>query len=347
MGIAHGKTPKMSFTIGSNTDPDVILAKKISEEFGFEHINLEYDTPNEDCLSDAFAFVARSDFSSNACSYAQLPRIFRKLDSYREHQVCGVGGEIGTGFYYTPLDGIINNQISKDLWIKYRLSVPGNLAGKIFKKTCLSKYSKNSEKNVLNVIGSIGDLSWRSKVDCLYSENRMRQWAGPVLKSSSYWYGIHAPFLEENYISWGMGLDSEDKKDRKAQLEKTKQFCPDLAVVPYGGDLSQNKNESSKNFFHKLSKVDKIIKRLFGKRREGDLGASDFSSKVFGMKEAQSIVIEFTSSHPTVLNADVINEMINNPRLYANELGFLLTVSLSSLYLDKMTRSFKDAQLEL
>ena len=234
LGLWAGGKATKSFTIGSDTDADVRIAREISDSLGMEHRVIQVDLDEMQLAVDTIRFVQDSGFVCNAAAYGWLPTIFRTLDSWRDAQLSGVGGEIGEGFYYTGLDRLFEVLNSPKLWLRTRSLVDGGRWASLFEGGFRGRLTQVArERTELSE-----SKSWRLRTDDFYSHARIHGWAIPVIRASAAWYRPITPFLSHEYFKWSQSLSIKQRQNRTAQCELIDRICPDLGKFTYAKSLS-------------------------------------------------------------------------------------------------------------
>jgi hypothetical protein len=319
---ASGVLPHCSFTIGNASDDDVLVAKSLSAALGIEHHRIDLDIDTTQIVEDARAFACGSEWLANASSYSWLPSVFRQLDNIRDSQVTGAGGEIAGDFYSTPLDSLYSC-LPIAVWIRSRLEIPGSLARKLFKGNLIDLACNQAVKCFPSYMSN--KSSFRTAQNIFYYEQRVQNWALPVLRASARWYRVIAPYMTKEYKQWAFTAHSHKYlKGRRAQIEVTRRLCPALAVVPYG-TLEHRKYQT---MYRKFVGRALVIARL--RRLQADMLA-DRAVQVLLRDVALLQKIEMLcKSLQSNISYELVCKLLNNPRSDPRVLGVLITAALAT-----------------
>ena len=318
MLLRVGVTPRRAFTIGMDGSDDVRVAKELSRVTGIEHLTIAASVDNV-TAQDAAEFVGHTGWRVNTCSYAWLPSVFRELEPLRNAQITGAGGELAGGFYYSPLDRFIRSlPISR--WRRYRLEKPGNQARQLIRAPLLRAALHEADCHLSELLGCRREPI-HSALDRLYFEERMRNWALPVLDASRQWYHVIAPFFSQAYMDWSTCLVPAQSPLRSGQIELIRQFAPQLLDIPFGSlDASRRPSPSSK-----LAR--KITRRIMGRRGSGDLLAAQTAELLCRAPEMVDRLSQLAVELKDAMRQDVMEQMMRDPANYPHELGALMTAA--------------------
>lgn len=322
LGVSAGGKPSAAFTIGSDQDPDVIVARQIAELLGMEHRALTVRMEADRLPDDARAFVAESGFVCNAAAYGWLPSVFRALAPWRTAQLSGVGGEIGEGFYYSGFDGLFQRLNSPRLWMRARVVVDGGRWAGLFEPGIFWDRLRTvaRETACLRAPGA-----WRQRTDAFYTDARIHGWAIPVIRASAAWYEPITPFLSAEYLAWARGLDAAEMASRAAQLDLIGRLSPELAALPYAKQLG---GARSGGLSRKLAKVRKLAGRVLpGPTQQPEQWRQAAESLMRTLDGADSVVDRLRLL-PGVRADGVARALRENPATSAHVIGALLTMAM-------------------
>lgn len=328
LAIRGGALPKLAFTLGTDDSPDVRSARAICAALKLEHHIID---PQPDVLTlvdDTRAFVTASGYCANATSYGWLPNVFRKLAPLRSRQLGGAGGEMATGFYYTGFDRLLDGLLGSRLhakWVWYRLRLGGEQGSSLYaNRNLLRQAAADAQSCLANTLasskaGPAGDDAgrWRIATDRLYREQRLRQWAGPVLGASSQWYQPIAPLLSEIYLDWCRALPIDQRK-RSTQLTLIRELSPQLADQPWAHD-----------FAPAVPKWKRVLQRVTGARRGADLGAVTVAETLTGDPATRQGVDALARDESLGLDSQRVKQLMDSPSTAPREVGVLVSASLA------------------
>lgn len=320
LGLAAGGSPRLGFTIGGPQHADVRAAKAIADRFGIEHRSIPIAESWPEVGPDAAAFVERSGYYSNAVEYAWLPSIFRQLESFRTGQVTGGGGEAAYGFYDTPLDALLQLRVARRIWTELRLRKPGSSAHAYFRADSTRTLGRDAARDVTRALDS-GPGAWRDRTARFYVEQRLRNWAAPVLCASAEWYRVAAPFMTPEYLRWALALAPERRAHRTAQLALMRSAQPDLAAMPFASAYTDRPAGRGSRLVGK-------IRRRFATRVE----APAHYRRVAEALAADPRITELVRSLPSrceSLSPERLDLALCLPGDHAVDLGFIITAAIA------------------
>lgn len=318
LGASVGASPSRAFTIGREDDADVMIAKQLARRLGIEHRTVEVPPMREGDVDESIRLVAQSGFVCNAATYAWLPGALASLEGWRDSQIGGTGGEIATGFYYTPFDCAMRwNQLA-EWWIRYRLE--RRQEGRVH--WCVreigQELGRRARDEALAVIGETGG-SWRTKVDALYARDRMGNWAMPLLQASANYYRVHAPLCDSAYVEWASGLSQQERANRRGQLATVVRLMPKIKDIPYSG---RTRTTSAR-----FARVIAVSQRLM-RRKPSDKG-SDVGALWLGRDEVVRGALQVLSRECSWLDIDGVEDWTVRPRGGWQEFGAIATAALA------------------
>lgn len=320
LGVGAGGKPTKSFTIGADTDPDVRVARDITELLEMEHRVIQIEQDERRLAEDTAAFVTESGYVCNAAAYGWLPAIFRMLGPWRDAQLSGVGGEIGEGFYYTGLDRVFEMLNSPKLWLRARAVVDGGRWASLFDGGFGDRLARVArERAELN-----GPKTWRLRTDDFYTHARIHGWAIPVIRASGAWYRPITPFLSREYLAWSRSLSAEQRHNRAAQRELIRRISPELAGIAYAKQLE---SATGGKFVRKLTKAKRMAARVVPRpTAQPEQWAATARSLMRSLHGADSVVDRLRTLGG--VRVDRVAEVLrSDPTTAAHAIGALLTMA--------------------
>lgn len=324
MGMHAGQRPALAFTLGSEGDSDVVVARAVCERAGIEHLVLPLRDDASRLAIDGQDFVSRAGFAANAASYAWFPSVFRRLAPVRDGQVGGAGGECAGGFYFTPFDGACRSRAVIRQWCRRRLLRQGHRLRAVMG----SERARAAEEGMISdAVELLGERKapWRDRVDDFYLGQRLRQWAGPVLSASACWYRPAAPLLSGDYIRWARSLPASRRLHRRAQLDLTARLAPGLAGVPYAGGSGRSSNPVGRWAVTASEAASKVRRRLTGAGGSPDRGSREAIEGLMGSPEVRAALGELVSPSVLGVRPDFLENAAGDPAGPVHELGALIT----------------------
>lgn len=323
LGLSAGERPRKAFTIGTDADADVLVARQIADQFGIEHRTVMVELDANQLVEDTRMFSARSGFVCNAAAYGWLPSVFRELASWRTAQLSGVGGEIGEGFYYSGFDRAFARLNSPRFWLKARVVVDGGRWADLFEPGTFAKRLRQiaAERAELHA-----PQPWRNRTDSFYTNARIHGWAIPVIRASSAWYQPITPFLSAEYHTWARSLTGEQMRNRAAQKELIGRLSPELAALPYAKQLAR---PAGGKLARKLAKARKLAGRVLpmptNQPEQWQETASTLMKSVGG---ADSVVDRIRLLKG--VRVDRVSEVLrSDPTTSAHAIGALLSMAMA------------------
>ena len=323
MGVNAGGKPTKSFTIGRDGDPDVTVARQISEALGMEHRTLAADIDRERLADDTRAFAAQSGFVCNAAAYGWLPTIFRTLAPWRTAQLSGVGGEIGEGFYYSGFDGIFQKLNSPRLWLRARVMVDGGRWADCFEPGMFKRrlHEVARQRPELNT-----REPWRVRTDGFYTHARIHGWAIPVIRASAGWYEPITPFLSGEYHTWARSLTGEQMHNRAAQRQLIERLSPQLAALPYAKQLA---SPAGGKLGRKLAKARKLAGRVLPRPTVQPDQWSRTAGLLMESLGGADSVVDRVRTLPGVRVDRIASVLVSDPATAAHAIGALVTMAMA------------------
>lgn len=328
MGAAEGEMPNLAITFGEETSADVRIARRITTSLNIEHHVLPIAVNPETAVADAIEFVPLTGYISNACAYAWMPALFRRLAQYREGQVTGQGGEILGGFYYSGLDRFVEVTGLLDPWIRLRLEIPGNLASRIFRSS-VAKYCRAASRAEVRGVLRQKQGSWRERLDQSYRTERMEMWCYPGLVAYCHWYKILAPFLEPDYLLFADMTPVHERVDRIAQEALIARLCPRLLDIPFDNEIGGRALARS-HVTRILGKARASVERICSLPRSPAPGWGESAEVLCRDRTITEGIHDLTASSELGLNEATITQLLQSPYEHAQAVGALVTTSLAA-----------------
>ena len=238
--ILAGRKPRMAITFGSPDQPDVYLASALSEAVGIPHRVIPFDGNHPDMARRSIFNACQSGGITDLKVYASFIDAFDSLASIREEQITGAGGELAVDFYSVPG---LESLASRGWWtplVKRRIiqvpSLPMRASG-----ATTGKVVARVAEAVCSILDSYDDEDNLMRLRRFYLEERLGNWAGPVLNASRYEYTPIIPMLHPSYAAWSNSLGRSDRRGRRAQETLLHQLVEkhgaDKAIVdiPFAG----------------------------------------------------------------------------------------------------------------
>jgi hypothetical protein len=345
LGLAAGEAPRKALTIDTG-GADAEIAADIARSLRIEHRVVRFDQrPSPSALrSDAVAFVQASLGRANATASAYFPGVFRQVADFRDEQVGGVGGEVAAGFYHTPIDALWRG-LPLALWVRLRLAAPGDTQVGVFepsRRRALADASMARLRAALELDDRSG-RPWRARVDRLYREYRLGNWAAATLEASSRWYRVTMPLMSDAYFDWARSVPAAEHRGKSVQRafvqrvlggrgsERRDPVVPDgqvLGSVPYAvaSDAVGRRSRGAK-FMRKWRRV---VERLGSRPRPAPRLASDAATVLSGDPEFRESILALArwESGALGLESDGLRRMLDAPGPFALELGALGTTAV-------------------
>jgi hypothetical protein len=350
LGLAAGEAPRRALTIDTG-GADAEIAAEIARTLRIEHRVVRFDQrPSPGTLrADAVAFVQASLGRANATASAYFPGVFRQVADFRDEQVGGVGGEVAAGFYHTPIDALWRG-LPLSLWVRLRLAAPGDRQVGIFepsRRRALAEASMGRLRAALELDGR-PDGTWRARVDRLYREYRLGNWAAATLEASSHWYRVTMPLMSDAYFDWARSVPAAEHRGKSVQRafvqrvlvqrvlegrgsERRDPVVPDgqaLGSVPYAvaSDTAGRRSRGAKI----MRKWRRVVERLGSRPRPAPRLASDAATVLSGDPEFRESILALArwESGALGLESDGLRRMLEAPGLHALELGALATTAV-------------------
>lgn len=323
MALRGGSKPRLAFTLGQTDSPDVQVANLLCSRFGIEHHVIPIDAPEESAIwPDLCDIVEKSSFVCNATSYAWLPAVFRSMAPLRNAQITGAGGEAAGDFYYSRIDSLPIAALRERLWLQFRLARPGVAISELFGR-------ERAEAEFVDLIARVRDLlraercDWRVGLDRFYVEQRLENWAIPVLCASAGWYTVWAPLLTPAYALWTQSLARVDRIGRRAQRALIVGLVPEMKEFPFASEFKSTRSITSR----RLRRFGRAVGRLCGRAKAPDLGAAETAAALCRCPEATFALRELLGEPSLGLKEQGIAKCLQDPRRYAHELGVLWTAA--------------------
>jgi asparagine synthase (glutamine-hydrolysing) len=325
IGLAAGAAPRLAITVGSEQHDDVLIAQRICSELGIDHAVGSGDADLSSLVADGREFVSRSGYGANACFVAALPAAFRELGQLRQASVSGSGGEIAEGFYYTPLDRFCTFDAVAKQWVQRRLFITGRRARGLF----AAQYAEGFDRMIIDEAVSYLEQTqgtWRDSTDALYREQRMRQWAGPVLAASRWWYRPVLPFLSAPYLQWSASLDESSRLNRRGQRDAIAELRPDLAEIPYAGHANAAGSPRKQAAAEVVQTFQKTFARLRGSRSRPDVGVAKFATRLASDRQVRDVIMDL-GARALGLPEEAARALVADPQDSPREFGLILTAA--------------------
>jgi asparagine synthase (glutamine-hydrolysing) len=344
MGMHAGAKPKLAFTLGGDDDEDVSIARAICEQHGIDHRVLPVEIDAAHLADDGFSFVRRAGFAVNACSYAWMPSVFKKLAATRTAQIGGGGGECASGFYYSPLDALCRARSIQSLWVHRRLFRSGVTLAETFGAERGTSLNTEITEEALRLLRWM-DGSWRRRTDELYLTQRVPNAGGAVLSASACWYEPLQPLLHEPYIEWGRALETDHRADRRVQMEIVHDLEPELGAIPYSSNrrfASSPREKLARRLRTVQTAAGKIRRRLRNERCTPDLGAASVARALTRDEQVVDALDRLAQRDELQLDRERLQRMIDDPEHHEHELGALVSAAWAARSAEEIAGELKE-----
>jgi len=343
-GLAAGVKPKVSFTLGNESDSDVQRASQIAKHFDFPHLYVPTVANEARLKQDALDFVRFANYSVNVSSYAWLPGTLEPLDELRSAQITGTFGEIVGSSYYNPLDPYVDPLRLHRMWVRHRLvqqwipwrmlwqdDVVHDIASKMFDDALAALNQANG--------------SWRERVDVLFRDYKTRRWWSPVLNASSHYYRVIAPYSSNEYVGWCRTIPVEQRPGFGPQRELLRDASPELAMgnPQLGIPPIAVKHKEVPLFGKSISMAKTIVKRLSKAKRESGMGVSESAAKLGRDADMRGLIETMVSESSLPFHQSNIDQLLNDPAEHPELFGVLLTAAIAWKDLDTAKRARQEA----
>lgn len=322
MALDAGVKPDFVFTVGPPDFPDVVNATNLAAQCGLRHIRLEPRVTPDNIWEQTQAIVRGGGYVVNAASFAWLPQTLSPLEGKRTAQVSGLAGGSAGSVYYTPFDPLVEKAGLLNAWMKTRMVRTWLGVDRVW----MSKASRDLKAQALSEAREVllgYDGSWREKTDDFYRDNRVRNWAFPIVRASSTLYDVVAPFLHEDYIEWACRLTPQRKAGRDAQLNLfrfagqwgVKMCRPNIIQKDHGG------------YIQRVST--KVTNRLIRKTREAPIGVGEAAEAFVRSPELLECLRSFVGSGVLPIDESGVESLIASPLEHAELLGTLVSAAIA------------------
>jgi len=320
VALAAGVKPELAVTLGPEDSEDVLLARALCDAAGMRHERIEIRADASALYEDGRAFARASAFGANVVNYAWLPSVYEHMNTLRSAQVSGVGGECSGSFFDTRLDPYIARLGLDAWWLGQRLSVPGAVgAPTLFTGPTASRVRRETGEDLASAVR--GNAAFRRRLDGVYRQQRIRQWASPVLRASSAWYGVRAPLMSDPYVAWALSL-SDEHRGRPAQRELIERLGVTIRGVPYTTGRARVSRGA-----RVWKKLKKYAGRLAGAPGRPVMGEVMTAEGLARDGRALAAVGALAERYSDVLSSGFIARIADDPVRWSGEFGALLTTA--------------------
>jgi hypothetical protein len=326
LAVMGGVVPRRAITIHTS-ELEVEVAKRVADALQLEHriVHPVRDVSPERLAADAREFVVASAGLANASAYAMLPGIFRDLSPFRTAQFGGVGGEIASGFYWSPLDHLAPF-VPCGTWARLRLAAPGLPASRLYRASSWRQLWKRSIRRLSDIVRTRAGEGRRDALDRLYREQRLGAWAIPVLNASASWYQPQMPLLCEEFFQWAA---EQRGQGRRSQIELIRAVSPNLARIGFnalpreaGGGLSSRANKI-------VTKAQRAFGRVLGKDRAPPPHLIRTTERLLQCASIHGEVEALVRENDALgLDIDAVRRALDSPAVFAFEIGSLITAAI-------------------
>ena len=211
-----GRKPRMAITFGSRDHPDVVVAARLADAFGLAHRIIPFGEGHDDLANRAAFNGAQSGGSTDLKQYAAFLGPFDRLAREREEQIGGAGGELAVDFYDVPgLTTLATRGAWMPLIRRRFIQVPR--IGAEFGTDGLRAAIERVAIAVRETLEGYSDPNPYQRLRRFYCEERLANWAGPVLNANRYEYTPLTPLLHVTHAAWANSLGREQRQGRRAQ----------------------------------------------------------------------------------------------------------------------------------
>jgi hypothetical protein len=330
--LAFGTPIERAFTLDLGDGDDAMVARAIAEALGLEHLVVRPTITSTRVLEDAILFTRSSGWSCNAVSYGWMPGVYRQLAGFRKSQIGGVGGEIATGFFRTPLDRFAFCPCFVGSWRRFRLQRPAAWLH-LFRPEVRHHLAALSAASVDAFFsGNRNRDAWRDRSDAFYLERRIRHWAAPVLTASSRWYEPRMPFLTDEYLQWARSVPPKERS-RGRQHRVTAEY---LARASASGFLDARGHAAlfTRPNPTRSGKLRRAMARLMAKPRPAPMVYREFAAALAGderLRHAIMALAERGGPHDLGLDRAAVERLLAAPQAACFEFGAVATAACSRL----------------
>jgi hypothetical protein len=328
LALASGSKINRGFTIDIGASDDVDRAREIAQVLGIDHRVITPKISADIALEDALEFARASGWRANCVNYGWLPTVYRALDGFRTAQVGGVGGEIATGFYRSPLDRFQWIPGFFSLWCSLRLNRPSRLPTRLFRPDAFQEFRSRHIQNLrrcFDMESVRGELDWLDRCDRFYRDQRIASWAKPALAASGRWYEPRMPLLSREYVQWAFAVHPRQRGRQRQVILASECLSSrqDQWKILFGGTKPIRKSRTKRLLT--------VTSRLGLHAVEAPPIFAQFASTLARIPEFSRGVLGLAQGEKGDFGLDeqAVRIALQRPSEYTHELGALGTVAMS------------------
>jgi asparagine synthase (glutamine-hydrolysing) len=225
-----------ALTLGDPTSPDVVIAARLSQQYGLRHqirrLDLEKPEPAE---AHALSLVAARALECLASPMALAPLLLTEATLDQGHRLSGLGGEVARGFYYAgqPAGAQTSPRLVK------RLATWRILANEAVEQSALDPAflaeARDTTLSTLVDLFTPGD--WLRSTDQFYLYQRMHRWSAAHGSAAAVRRHTVNPMFDRRFLELALAVAPADKRDSLLLGRLMSRLDPDLARIPLDSGL--------------------------------------------------------------------------------------------------------------
>lgn len=327
-----------TITLGTPTQPDYIIAKKITDKYQVSHQFVNLEEMNSSDIDAIIASVKSKLLERDLMVDILSSIVFNWVESHlnQKSRITGLNGEIARGFYYTgqtDQTGDVTKNI--DQIINWRIMINKKVDPRIFKTTVHQKGFRNSVQRIHRLFDQYPG-TFMQKSDWFYLFQRMNRWNGSGLSSICQHRPVIAPFFDKRFVTWAFKVPCEYKHQGRIIAEIMKRFNSDLASLalasgPCPSDIAQPTFLSDlKKKVNFLRKVARKLAQKAGRAEREEYGVP-LLTRCLSEKWARSeTLLDWLNSYSALQKDFIVKALKNKEIKNPATLSFLLSLKMLS-----------------
>ncbi|MEO7005444.1 MAG: asparagine synthase-related protein [Terrimesophilobacter sp.] len=226
-----------AMTLGVPGSGDVIVAKRLAEQYGLRHEVHGLAALDGLSAMDAWDLTReaamRLDGMSDPIALAALTVAESSFD--QGVRISGLGGEVARGFYYvgTVRERSFTRKDAGQL-AAWRMFVNEAVEPELLDPTFSAWARATADDEVVSAMTETG-VGWFRATDELYLRHRMQRWAGVTDTAVSSQRIVINPMLSQDFLSIASRLAPKDKAHSRFLALLQMELDPELGLIPLEG----------------------------------------------------------------------------------------------------------------
>jgi asparagine synthase (glutamine-hydrolysing) len=287
------RTGMRALTLGVETDPDVVIARRLAQRCGIRHEVYGADayTPPTPSQAHKLALVAARALEYQANPMALAPLLLAEAQLEQGHRFAGLGGEVARGKYYPgqPASAMTSIRLVERL-ARWRLASRDAVEAPALDAGFRTEARDGTLTTLVDLFPS-GD--WLRATDSFYLYHEMRRWGGAFSTVAAVRRTEVNPMWDHRFIELALAVAPADKRDSLLLSRVMSRLDSELGRIPLDSGLIPSRL-GTRDVSARLAiamvtarKTARKVRQRLAARQKPQLGASGMAELVMAHWRAE------------------------------------------------------------